>query len=314
MLLEASGTVTMTGVSLKSHKLRTWKVLLSVDGVYDLISLDGIAVPSPPNKAGVSITGGEVRLEEPLAGMPGWPTMLTGVIRFSGTLPHLSELPIFFTYKVGAHSPDPVSYLGGLGQPQPPVMLPPGLVINSNVAAGAFLPHATLADDHKTLTVVVSGNNLAVFSKRATTRTARLEPATRKLSFAATRQGSRSAPPSLTVFNTGSDPLRISSNVLFQGGAGSSENFAVTGGTCEHASFGTLAPGASCEVYVEFRPALTYRTGPRIETITLQTNAGSTSGFNLTGTTFELTGEAQDTHRWRSPSQRLRSTTPRPVS
>jgi len=79
----------------------------------------------------------------------------------------------------------------------------------------------------------------------------------------------------ITFVEKGTSSVKISSASLAGVGAGS---YALVGNTCAGA---TIAPGASCQVAVQFRPVT---AGPRPATLTLTTTNGATTVAQLDGT------------------------------
>ena len=97
------------------------------------------------------------------------------------------------------------------------------------------------------------------------------------VTFVATYVGSTSAIAALTVSNSGTGNLVLSS--LSLGGTNAAEFRVETSSTCRAGS--TLAAGASCRVNLSFRPTT---TGAKSSTLTIAHNAaGATSSVPLTG-------------------------------
>jgi hypothetical protein len=260
-------------------------------------------VPTPAIDPFVdSVLGGDMRINEPTVGAPpNSEVVAVETVRFlslsNGPPAQEREHQVGYSYVVGQRSqvPVPFEHANPSAPPSPVVMLPRGLVINATTThTNHIAPFATLADDGRTLSVGETlglRRHLATYVKRPMTRTARIEPLNREVTFAPTLQGEESDPESITVVNDGRDPLLVHSFVVFANGSGFSRDYLVRG-SCADVTRGALPPGERCEFEVVFNPQLTYRTGERTETLTIRTNAGSTSGFNFTSTTFFLSGEA----------------------
>jgi hypothetical protein len=268
-----------------------------VSGVYKLVSFDGQAVPTGPIDSQIlGILHSEMRLNESLFDSPPDTPLLAHehmrVLSAQMTGPvEVDNAPAYF-YVVEDRSDVPVPF-GHARQDQATVMLPPGLVISGRSLftqrSGVF---ATLSDDGQTLSVGESVGlgraHIGTYIRQSQTRTAALEPLNRELTFPATLQGTtQTAQQSIRIINTGADQLIVRQYPFF-----ASSDFVIVSDTCPHAAFQGLAPGGTCELTVAFRPQLTYRTGARTASLTVQTNAGSTSGDNYSDTVFNLTGEA----------------------
>ena len=292
---DCSGSGATTTIGLTADKTCTASLMsLQAPGVYELVASNGVPVPTGKiDNVVSSVINGEMRINEPRADSPNANTLMNERIRaryFNGVE---ADWAPFWIYTVGQKSdtPVPVPWTGTA------ISLTPGLVLLSpNLAVGGSQPLATLSDDGMTLSVagapttVGTAAHIATFVRRPIPRTMRMEPVNRRLTFAKTKQGAQSDPKSITVFNTGADPLRVSAAFTFSGGTLS--DFAVTGGTCSSGAFGLIAPGGQCEIRVVFKPRVTYRTGARVETLTVYTNEGSISGENVRGVIFDVSGEA----------------------
>ena len=113
------------------------------------------------------------------------------------------------------------------------------------------------------------------FELRGTGTQAQVSVSPDPLDFGTQEVGTTSAPQSVTITNTGTADLTVSSSLDAAG------QFGNAGGTCPAAPF-TLTPGASCDRAYVFQPMT---TGPQPQTITLQSNAPtSPDAINLAGT------------------------------
>lgn len=134
----------------------------------------------------------------------------------------------------------------------------------TSASAGTITGTLTITDNAGTQQVSLSGT--------AATPTVTVTPPT--LTFAAQGVGTSSASQAVTVMNTGTVPVTISSIVP----AG---DFSVTSNTCP-ASTSTLATSSSCTIGVTFTPTA---TGTRTGTLMVTDNAsGSPQAVTLTGT------------------------------
>jgi hypothetical protein len=283
------------------RRLRVTVVEDLVSGVYELVSFDGRPVPTAlqGETSILSVLSGQIRLVEPTVGAPPDTPLLAGEhlrVLSNGSNPpvEVDHTPSYF-YSVGDTSdvPVPFTHVNPLVPPTPVVMLPAGLVINGiDRRTNLFAPFATLAADGRTLSVgdAMLARHVGTYVRRMT-RIARLEPINREITFDPTLQGQASGPETITVFNDGSDPLTVHPFVVFADGRSVNADYVVTG-SCASVSRGPLGPGENCEFRIVFRPQLTYRQGPRAETLTIRTNAGSTSGANFRSVTFFLSGDA----------------------
>jgi thermitase len=273
-----------------------------VSGVYQLVSFDGRALPTGIDPTRNVLLSSEIRINEKIVGAPP-STPVVALERMQILSDQSPNPPVVvdpvsaYLYTVGARSDVPVPF-GHARQDQATVMLPPGLVLSGSntftLRSGVF---ATLSDDGRTLSVGEAVGleyaHIGTYVRLPQTRTALLEPADRDLTFPETRQGTtQSQRRIIRIVNTGRDLLVVRPFPLFSNGTAFPTDFFVVSDTCPHGTFQGVAPGAACELTIEFRPRLTYRTGVRFDTLTLQTNAGSTSGDNYTDVVFFLSGEA----------------------
>lgn len=127
---------------------------------------------------------------------------------------------------------------------------------------------------------------------------ATIAPAT--LAFAPVNVGSSSAPQTVTLTNTGTGPLSLSSL------GSSNAAFRISGGTC--AAGASVAQGANCTITMVFRPGV---AGAVSGTLTVSHNAGSgTSSVSMSGTGVVLAPVASVTPTRLSYTQVVGATSP----
>jgi hypothetical protein len=266
-----------------------------VSGVYKLSAINGSGLPAALYPT-IQVESGEFRfLDEALWFGPNMSTR-HGSVAFTlkgqelgpnGPRPYFSSDSGLGGYTIGeiTSNPVPIPFV-------PNVVLPAGRVIYQ--WGSQAIPIATISGDTMT---VYDRNSAAILtlSKQALIRSAHIDPASSPLNFPNTLQESTSPSRTITITNTGREPLAIQGLV--------STTFAlnfsvskVTHAACDlHTILGvgaTLPAGASCSIEVTFTPNLSYVTGLRTETITWRTNAGSTSGIVFRGTPVVLEGIA----------------------
>jgi uncharacterized repeat protein (TIGR01451 family) len=120
------------------------------------------------------------------------------------------------------------------------------LVINATVNSGS-------AGQSITNTASLVGLDINVFDNVASTTLAVNQPqvtlSTTSLTFGSTLVGTASSAQTVTITDSGTGALHVSS-------FNSSSNFTASAGTCSGSSF-TLNPGASCTISVQFAPSTT---------------------------------------------------------
>lgn len=169
--------------------------------------------------------------------------------------------------------------------PNHTVVVTPGSVVGASDSTGAFrietTPYSsptcqiTVSDDATSASASLSG---------CTPTTASSAPAVllspTSLSFASQAVGTTSAPQSLTVSNSGTAPLFISS-----AGVPNTLDFTVVGDGCSGL---TLPVGAGCNVWIAFNPT---QAGTRTATFVVTDNApNSPQSAPLSGTSTSPTG------------------------
>jgi hypothetical protein len=269
-----------------------------VSGLYQLTAVNGSALPAPWDFSSQA-SSGEYRFldrapwSDPSFGRFG---SLQGEIRLlvpaNGASASTTDVREYLIGEVSADAvPVPFTFSN--------VTLPPGRILHHDGR-----PLATVAGNRLTLYLrprfPLEPDRLLTLEKQPAVRSASFDPVSRTLSFPDTLQGSTSPSRTVTITNTGIEPLAIDGAL----DGASAVNFSVSRVThpaCDVDPVlmptSTLPPGESCDVELRFTPNLTYRTGPRTGTVTWRTNAGSTSGhvFRTVGVALEgsATGEPQ---------------------
>src|SRR5262249_2382582 len=102
--------------------------------------------------------------------------------------------------------------------------------------------------------------------------------------FGTVTRGQVSATQTITVTNTGTATLTFSNPNAFQLSGTNASNFRLTN-SAPCANNGSLAPGASCSVTVQFAPRTNGGTGSNTATLSIRDNApNSPQSVTLTGT------------------------------
>ncbi len=163
----------------------------------------------------------------------------------------------------------------------------PGTACTSSVAASSactvgviFTPSIVGAE---TANLVLQGTNLGVtLTGTGTNGGPIVNLSSANLTFTGTLVGATSAAQTVTVTNTGNQPLVFGANAITSTGA----NFAVGSDNCSGTS---VAPTGTCTFAVTLAPPASATAGPTSGTIQLTNNAGnSPQSVNVSGTVWDF--------------------------